>query len=133
MKRIYEKYKTVILYIFFGGLTTVVNILSFAVLSRVMNFGTTVPANAAAWFLSVVFAFVTNKRYVFDSDNAARKSITVQLIRFLGARVFSGVLDIVIVYVCADMLNFPEIPVKILSNIIVIVLNYAASKFFIFV
>ncbi len=133
MKTLFEKYKTIILYLIFGGLTTLINIISFYVLSRLFSFETTVPANVCAWFLSVVFAFVTNKYFVFEADKKAKNSGIFQLLSFFVARLFSGVLDVVIVLVFVDIIKFPDMPVKIASNVIVIILNYVASKLVIFI
>lgn len=132
MKTLFEKYKTIILYLFFGGLTTLINIVAFYVLSRVFGFKTTVPANACAWFISVAFAFVTNKYFVFEADKKSKNSGLFQLISFFAARLFSGVLDVVILIVFVDFLKLPDMPVKIASNVIVIILNYIASKLVIF-
>ncbi|MBQ7974709.1 MAG: GtrA family protein [Clostridia bacterium] len=132
MKALYEKYKTIILYLFFGVLTTFINVVSFYVLSRIFSFGTTIPANICAWFLSVVFAFVTNKYFVFDADKSAKNSTLFQLLSFFAARLFSGVLDIIIVFVFADLIKLPDMPVKIISNVLVIIINYVASRLVIF-
>ena len=132
MKSLFKKYKTIILYLFFGGLTTIINIAAFYVLSRIFGFKTTVPANVCAWFLSVVFAFITNKYFVFEADKKSNNSGIFQLLSFFAARFFSGVLDVLILLVFVDFINFPDIPVKIASNVIVIILNYMASKLVIF-
>lgn len=132
MKTLFEKYKTIILYLFFGGLTTVINIAAYYVLSRVFSFESTAPANACAWFISVIFAFVTNKYFVFEADKKSKNSGLFQLISFFAARLFSGVLDVVILVVFVDFIGFPDMPVKIASNVIVIILNYIASKLVIF-
>lgn len=129
MGKIFKKYKTIILYIIFGGLTTLVNIVSYFVFKHTLSFSTGA-ANVSAWFLSVIFAFVTNKYFVFDSPS--KKGIMLQLISFFGARILSGVLDTGIVVVFIDYLTCPELPVKVISNVIVIILNYVASKFLIF-
>lgn len=132
LKALYEKYKTVILYVFFGGLTTLVNIVSYVALSRMLSFKTTVLENMGAWFISVVFAFVTNKYFVFHGGASKKKAILIELAGFFAARVFSGVTDVIIVFSLVDLLSFPQIPVKLASNVLVVVLNYVASKEFIF-
>lgn len=131
IKNIYNKYKTEILYIFFGGCTTLVNIIVYFVLRELFGAEVSV-SNIVAWLLSVIFAFVTNKFYVFGNKDTSGKKLLAQLGSFLGARVFSGALDTAIVVLFIDKLLFPELPVKILSNIIVVVINYVFSKLFIF-
>lgn len=132
MKTLFEKYKTIILYLFFGGLTTLINIVAFYVLRRIFSFEMTVPANACAWFISVVFAFVTNKYFVFEADKKSENSGLFQVISFFAARLFSGILDVVILSLLVDFLKLPEMPVKIASNVIVVILNYIASKLVVF-
>ena len=122
----------ILLYLIFGGLTTVINLAAFYVLRRMFPFETTAPANICAWFISVVFAFFTNKYFVFEADKKSQNSGLFQLLSFFAARLFSGILDIVIVLIFVDIINFPDMPVKVVSNIIVIVLNYVASKLVIF-
>ena len=80
--------------------------------------------------LSIAFAFITNKLWVFESRKI--KSIIHELPAFLLCRILTGVLDVLIMYVSVDVLSLNGIIMKIVSNIIVIVLNYIASKWVIF-
>ena len=75
---------------------------------------------------------IVNKYFVFEADKKSKNSGLFQLISFFAARLFSGVLDVVILVVFVDFIGFPDMPVKIASNIIVIILNYVASKLVIF-
>lgn len=130
IKRLFEKYRMQILYIFFGGLTTLVNMAVFFVLRF---FGAdTVVSNVTAWFLSVVFAFFTNKYFVFDTNKDTASGFLFQLVSFFAARLLSGLADTVIVVIFIDRLGCRELLVKILSNVFVIVFNYAASRLVIF-
>ena len=131
MKNWIIKNKEVILYLFFGGCTTLVNIVAYAAATRLLSM-TVVFATALAWLLSVIFAYVTNRKYVFESTAYGGKADLIELVSFLGCRIFSGVLDIFLMWLLVDMAGFPDLVIKILSNIIVIVLNYVASKFWIF-
>ncbi len=126
---LFEKYRMVIMYLIFGVLTTIINIISFDLLSEVLP---TVISNIIAWLLSVIFAFFTNKYFVFDTDGDTQKTFVAQLISFFAARIISGVIDTGIVYVFIDILGFNKTAVKILSNIFVIIFNYVASKLVIF-
>ena len=127
MPGLIKKYKTIILYGIFGVLTTLINMLVFFVMDKVADTGV---SNITAWFLSVVFAFFTNKYFVFEANE--KKGFLFQLLTFFAARILSGVLDTVLVVVFIDFLEFNKLAVKIGSNIIVIVLNYVASKLIIF-
>ncbi len=128
MKNLLKTHRTLVLYLIFGGLTTAVNMICFFFFKKVFSFSTGI-SNVIAWFLSVLFAFVTNKYIVFKDKG---KEKLKQLAEFFGARIFSGLLDTVIIVIFIDYLLFPEFLIKLLSNILVIIINYIASKFIIF-
>lgn len=128
---LFQKYREVILYVFFGGCTTLVNILSYFVLTDLMHLDYLV-SNAQAWVLSVLFAYVTNRIWVFQSSAAGFAAVFKEIVSFFGFRLFSGGVDMLIMYLAVSVLHFPDKPVKILSNVLVIVLNYIFSKLVIF-
>ncbi|MBQ4384156.1 MAG: GtrA family protein [Firmicutes bacterium] len=129
---LYEKHKEKFWYLFFGGLTTLINIVCFWLLHEVLHIDT-VAANTAAWILSVLFAFITNKLYVFESKSWEQKKVLWEFFSFVGARVASGVFDMVFLLFFTEwVFHFPSMPVKIISNIIVIILNYVFSKWIVF-
>ncbi len=128
---LFEKYRETILYLVFGGLTTIINIGSYWLLTGVFAVDFMV-ANALAWLISVLFAFVTNKLFVFDSKSLAAALVLKEFVLFVGARLFSGALDMGIMYLFVDILRFNDMVVKVLSNIMVIVVNYILSKLIIF-
>ena len=120
-----------LLYIFFGVLTTVVNILSFGLLRDVLRWQL-LTANTLAWVLSVAFAFLTNKVFVFRSKSFASKQVLRELTSFVGARLFSLAVDTAGMWLLVDVLTWNDWLAKILMNVIVIVINYVFSKLFIF-
>lgn len=122
-----KKSREAFLYLVFGGLTTLVNIVSFWIFDKV-GFATSV-STIIAWVLSVLFAFFTNKIYVFESRNG---NFLKEMISFFGCRVFTGVLDLLIMILFVDFWHFPSMIIKIASNVLVIILNYIFSKFIIF-
>lgn len=131
MKALLEKYRALILYVIFGGLTTLVNIASFYVLERMLGVPT-VPATCVAWVLSVLFAYVTNRRWVFESKENSRRGILREMGSFFLFRLLSGLMDVGIMYVCVDLLGWNSMVVKVASNVLVIIVNYVASKLVIF-
>ena len=142
IKKLYEKYKDLIKYGIFGVLTTVVNYLVYyAAKHGLMAAGLTeasvIPlgtvSNVIAWFVSVLFAFFTNCKFVFDAVPKTAKEFFRQMVLFFAARLFSGFLDTAIVWVFVDNMHFNDFWVKLVSNVIVIILNYFFSKFVIFV
>ena len=120
--------REIILYILFGGLTTLVNVVAYWLCYYALYLPNTL-STIVAWVLSVLFAYVTNRIWVFESNN---KNKFKEAFEFFLARVMTGVLDLLIMYVFVDILLCDGMVIKILSNVIVIVLNYIASKLFIF-
>ena len=89
----------------------------------------TVPATVIAWLVAVVFAYWSNRVYVFHSKSG---EILREAAEFFSARIATGVLDVIIMYLFVDVWGFYDVWVKTVSNILVIILNYILSKFFIF-
>ncbi len=126
----YHKYKEGLLYLFFGGCTTIVNIISFVIL-RLLHIGTYV-SNGLAWVFAVLFAFVTNKVYVFESRGKGKKETLREGLSFFGFRLLSLFFDMGIMFVLIDLLSCNEFISKVIANIFVIIINYVFSKLFIF-
>ena len=131
IKQYWEKYKDVILYLFFGGCTTLVNIFvywfSVHVLGTSVMFGT-----VAAWALAVFFAYISNRSLVFHSSATGVSEILKEITSFFACRLGTGVVDWGIMLVFVNMLHFNDMIIKVVANIIVIILNYVLSKFVIF-
>lgn len=130
LKPLWAKYRDVILYLFFGGCTTLVNIICYFLTYEVLHIGN-VPSTAIAWLVSVLFAYVTNRSFVFVSK-ASGSAMVRELVSFFGCRIATGLLDLAIMWVAVDTLHLHAMLWKILSNVLVIVLNYVASKLLIF-
>ncbi len=130
MLRLIKKYKEQILYLIFGALTTLVNLAAYF-LCRSINFSVA-GATIIAWFMGVLFAYVTNKLFVFESRVKNFRQLLFQIAEFFGYRLFTGLLDLGIMYLTVELLTFYEPAMKIISNIIVIILNYVFSKLIIF-
>lgn len=127
----YRHHKEIILYLFFGVCTTLINIVCYALLYdmlRMSNFISTV----IAWFVAVVFAFLTNKIFVFESKSPTLDAWFHEMISFFGCRFLTGILDVAIMVVAVDWLHWNGVLWKLISNVIVTVLNYVASKCLIF-
>jgi putative flippase GtrA len=139
--------KEVILYIVFGVLTTVVNLIVFTICNRAFD-GTNflnsdflsflffdkpyLLSNTIAWIVAVVFAFFTNKIFVFQSKSFEMRNLLKELASFLGARVFSLIVEQIGLFILIDKVLLNELVSKIILGIIVVVLNYFFSKLFIF-
>lgn len=131
MVDIYRQYKEQLNYILFGGLTTVVNIAIYFVCFQVLDVSN-VNSNVLAWIASVTFAYVTNRLWVFQSKAKSSKEIICEITAFVACRLFTGMLDIVIMYISVDLLSVNAFLMKIATNIMVIIFNYVASRIIIF-
>lgn len=131
MLKLFVKYKELILYVFFGGCTTLVNVFSYFICTRMFHMHYLV-STVAAWFLAVVFAYVTNRKYVFLSENKDAKAILLEFVSFIGCRLLTGFLDVANMYIFVDLLKLNDVLIKIASNVFVIIGNYVASRLFIF-
>ncbi|HIT19895.1 MAG TPA: GtrA family protein [Candidatus Fimivivens faecavium] len=127
----YIKYREIFAYLVFGVLTTAVNIAGYAALTRIWRMEE-MAATAAAWAISVAFAYFTNKLFVFESKSFAPGVILKEAASFALCRLFSGAVDLGIMWLFVIRLSYPDMVIKIGSNIIVIVMNYVLSKFLIF-
>lgn len=126
----YNKYREVISYLFFGGCTTLINIVSFFLL-RLINCPLFI-SNLFAWIISVFFAFITNKIFVFESKDKNKNKVIFECLSFFFFRVVSLVFDMGCMYLLINVLNVNELISKIISNIFVIIINYVFSKLIIF-
>ncbi len=118
--------KTVIMYLIFGVLTTAVNAGAYFICGRlgVPN----VPSTAIAWAVSVLFAFVTNKLFVFESRDFSLGGLAREMGGFFASRALTGALDVGIMFLAVDVMGFNSMLWKIISNVIVVILNYIFCK-----
>ena len=131
LKQLWKRHKELILYVFFGGCTTLINIISYFACRELMHLPV-VPADVLAWLVSVIFAYVTNKLFVFESKSWRLMLVLKEGAAFLAARVFSLGVDVAMLYVTVTVLGWWELPMKVLANVVVIVINYIFSKWIIF-
>lgn len=131
-REFYQKYREAILYLVFGGLTTLVNYLVYALAFEIFPTAATALPNLLAWVVAVLFAYVTNRTLVFGSKVRGVSARLRELLSFAGARVATLLLETAILYVAVDRMRFPNLLVKLLANVLVVVLNYLLSKFWIF-
>ena len=130
LRKLYEKYRETVIYLVFGVLTTVVNYAVYIPLYNFVHLPASV-CNGVAWVAAVTFAYVTNKLFVFESKSW-NSGVLGELLRFVGSRVISGVIETVSLLVTVDILGWNGNIMKLFLAVIVIVLNYILSKFFVF-
>ena len=131
LTKLFSQYKQMILYAFFGGCTTLVNLASYYVISRRYGLGT-MAGTLIAWWVAVLFAYITNRKLVFRSQNTSIKSVFAEFVFFVGCRLLTVVMDMLIMYLFADRLGVNDLVIKMVSNLLVILCNYIASRLFIF-
>jgi putative flippase GtrA len=131
IRELIERYYDVLSYLFFGGLTTVVNYLVYLPCYNWWNMSAGV-SNMIAWGFAVAFAFVTNKPFVFKSHDWSAKTLWPELTKFVGCRIGSGVLETAILWITVDMLTWNGNWMKLITSVLVIVANYFGSKFLVF-
>ncbi len=134
LKKISELYKShqeVMRYLIFGGLTTVANILVYAVCYYVFHIENSI-SNVIAWILSATFAYITNKLYVFESKVKTKIELIKEIVYFYGCRLLTLAVDQGIMIITVDKWGWNALLMKIMANIIVIILNYIFSKILIF-
>lgn len=131
LKELIKEHWDILAYLFFGGLTTLVNFLVYAPLYHWFDFSATI-SNAIAWVIAVAFAFLTNKPFVFKSHDWSAKTILPELGKFVGCRVGSGLLETGILALTVDILALNGLLMKILTSVLVVILNYIGSKLLVF-
>ena len=125
----YKKYKAILLYMLFGGLTTVVNLVFFDLFC---SFGMSEPvANIPAWVLAVLFSYVTNRIWVFLSK-VRGPALWGEILSFFGARGLTLLIEEALLVVFVTWLQFNGMVIKLLAMVVVIILNYVFSKLFVF-
>lgn len=126
-----KKLWEIFIYLFFGGLATVVNIVTFAAAYQLFHLSWPI-SNTISWISSVLFAFVTNKLWVFQSKTETFGALAWEFSKFLFARIISFGMDMACMYLFIDILSTGNFVAKIITQIVVVVANYVFSKVFIF-
>lgn len=143
MKRLWELFikfikSEVFRYLFFGGLTTIVSLGSYFIAARLIAGGGELStlqaqvANIISWVFAVAFAYITNKIWVFNSKTTALKDIVREIVSFVGARVFSLVVESGWLALSMELMGMNDFVAKVIGQVVVVVLNYIFSKLFIF-
>lgn len=127
------KLKEIFLYLLFGILTTIVALgvyyaLVFTILNPESPFELQI-SNVISWIFAVFFAYFTNRKWVFESKN---DNIPKEIIKFFSARIFSLLLDMLIMFVFVSFFKMNDKIIKLISQVVVILSNYVLSKFFVF-
>ncbi|WP_268912699.1 GtrA family protein [Lentilactobacillus sp. SPB1-3] len=128
---IYEQQKEVISYLFWGVMTTIVNILIFALIHWLTDWNYLIN-NSIAWVISALFAYISNRIYVFHSYADSRSAVLKEMASFFIGRIASYFIEQAILIVGISGLKWHEITVKIIANVVVVIVNYFWSKWAVF-
>ena len=135
LQKIYYKYEEKWLYILFGGLTTLISIITkllvFGAVSGEPKWESTAGV-IISWICAVTFAFFTNKKYVFKNETHSAKEFRKVFLSFYGARVATLVMEEAIFLVCCNLLGINKTLITYLSQVLIFVANYILIKLFVF-
>lgn len=145
IKKLFVKYKELISYVFFGVLTTVVSLVSFKIADVVLGEELYLISNSISWVLAVLFAYITNKLWVFESKTWDKKVVFKEMLGFFSARLFSFGVESLGLWIAISLCHMGKLSftiwsiningnmiAKIIMQFVVLVLNYVFSKFLIF-
>lgn len=131
IKNLIIKYWDILSYLFFGGLTTLVNFLVYFPCYNYLGLSATA-SNVIAWAVAVAFAYLTNKPFVFRSHDWSWKTVGPELAKFVGCRIGSGLLETAAIFLTVDILGWNGNLMKVILAVVVVILNYVASKLLVF-
>lgn len=127
---LFQKYKSVLLYLFFGVLTTCVSVFSFILCDSVLGIQVLI-SNIISWILAVTFAYFTNRTWVFRST-ATGSALAKEVLLFFSARVTTLLIEEVLMWIFVMVLHYDSTVIKLIAQVVVLVLNYIFSKIIVF-
>lgn len=132
IKGLYYQYKEVVNYLVFGALAMAVNFISYFLFTKLFGIEE-VLSSGLSWVCSVLFAYITNKLFVFDSKTETKKELLKECVSFFVARVASGILcDVGTFALMIRVFNINDVIAKVVTQVMVVIVNYIFSKFLIF-
>ena len=131
MKALIRKYWDILVYLVFGVLTTVVNYCVYLPLFNYFHISAAI-CNVIAWAVAVIFAYLTNKPFVFRSNDWSAKTVVPEFLKFTGCRILSGVIETAIIFITVDLLHWDGNVWKLVTIVFVVIVNYIASKLLVF-
>ena len=126
-----EKNRDILTYLFFGVLTTIVNYLIYLPVFNFCGLSAAV-SNMIAWVGAVIFAFLTNKPFVFHSSDWSAKTVIPELTKFVSCRLASGAMETGILFLTVDCLHWNGNVWKLVTQVLVVIVNYVGSKLLVF-
>jgi putative flippase GtrA len=127
----YTKHKAGLMYLFFGGLTFFLSLFLFWFMDTVLHINEVIN-NSIDWVICVAFQFFTNRTWVFDGKVDTKKDFVKQAASFTAGRLFTLVVEDVLIFIFITLMGLPKMPVKLGATFVVIALNYVISKLIVF-
>lgn len=131
IRALIEKHWDIVSYLFFGVCTTIVNYLVYIPCYNLLGMSASV-SNMVAWVVAVAFAYLTNKPFVFKSNDWSAATVVPELTKFVGCRIGSGVAETIVLFLAVDLLGWNGNIWKLVTQVMVTVMNYVASKLVVF-
>ena len=131
LRALLREHRELVSYVFWGGMTTLVNYVSYTLLTELFHVYY-LTSNIIAWAVSVLFAYFVNKIFVFRSKDWSWKVALRELWQMVAARLFSLGLETAIMWCFVDLLHCPHLVVKLAANVVVVIVTYVLSKWVIF-
>lgn len=132
IKDLWNRYREIIIYLVFGVMTTVVNYAVYLPLYNLAGYSATL-SNMIAWVVAVLFAFLTNKPFVFQSHDWSALTLLAEGAKFVGCRITSGAIETLLLFLMVDTLGMNGNIWKLICAVVVIILNYIGSKLIVFI
>ena len=131
IRMLIRKHYDILAYLVFGVLTTAVNYIVYLPCYNLLHISAAA-SNVIAWLAAVIFAYLTNKPFVFKSYDWSAKTVVPELTKFVGSRIVSGALETLVIFVTVDVLRWNGNVMKLITSVLVVILNYVASKLVVF-
>lgn len=131
IRALLRKHRELISYVFWGVMTTLVNYATYFLLKELLHVAL-VPRNVIAWAASVLFAYFTNKLFVFRSRDWTWRVALRELWQMAASRLFTLGLETAILWLFVEKLRLSDVIVKLAANVVVVIANYVLSKFIVF-
>ena len=132
---LYKKYQEIINYLIVGVLTTVVSIVTYFLFSLVLDIENNILfilANILSWICAVIFAYITNKKFVFNTTTSNKKEEIKVFSMFVSSRITTLLIELAFMFITVKVILINDKIAKVIAQFIVIVLNYILSKLFVF-
>lgn len=132
---LYKKYQEIINYLIVGVLTTVVSIVTYFLFSLILDIENNILfilANVLSWICAVIFAYITNKKFVFNTTTSNKKEEIKVFSMFVSSRITTLLIELAFMFITVKVILINDKIAKVIAQFIVIVLNYVLSKLFVF-